>query len=189
MAMTMSNQLTVNIQTNVYAVGEHGHEHLPWPLPADTWLWQSGDRWVAHVGMHYADSWWEGADEADIAARPMYWWRHILDVPESGVLVWNDKDGNEQTMQARARDKYGTIHPEWEAREDEGKPRFKVFIYEHREDEEDGWKFKLFLHDTKYSDSDGYPIDAVAGGNSWAEAFTRAGEMIAEAINTDHCIF
>ena len=43
-------------------------------------------------------------------------------------------------------DRYGTIHPEWEARQAAGKPRFKLFIYEHREDEEPGWKYKLFLH-------------------------------------------
>jgi len=86
-------------------------------------------------------------------------------------------------------DRYGTIHPEWEARQAAGKPRFKLFIYEHREDEEPGWKYKLFLHDTKYSDSDGMPIDAVAHGDSWAEAFITAGEWITEAMHSDTCIF
>jgi hypothetical protein len=90
--------LKVEIDTNVYAVGEHGFDNLPWPLPADTWLWQTGDRWIAHVGLHYADDWWEGSDPADKAAAPMDWCRHILDVPESGTLVWRDKSGNELTM-------------------------------------------------------------------------------------------
>jgi hypothetical protein len=86
-------------------------------------------------------------------------------------------------------DPHGTVHPEWEARQKAGSPRFKVYIYEHAENEEPGWKYKLFLYDHKYQDSDGYPIDAVAGGDSWAESFARAGDMIDQALKSNDCIF
>ena len=92
-------------------------------------------------------------------------------------------------MTPESVDTYGTIHPDCQLRQEENLPRFKVFVYEHNPDEEPGWKYKLFLHDTKYSDSDGMPIDAVAGGDSWQEAFARAGAMIDMALNSDRCIF
>jgi len=184
--MTMSNALTVNIDTNVYAVGEHGLDHLPWPLPADTWLWQSGDRWVAHVGMHYAQDWWDGADEANIAARPMHWWRHILDVPETGLLVWNDKDGKEHTMQARPRDLHGSLNPDWNG---ELQSRFKITVRGYEPEDESDWRYKLDVMDRKYLDSDGLPIYSIAGGRSWADAFARAHDFVVRALNTNNCIF
>lgn len=99
----MSDRLPVNLTTNVYALSDHEHEHLPHPMPADTWLWQSGDIWAAHVGTWYIDSWWEDADPADIAARPERWARHILDVPETGTLRYADALGNEVTVHGSAR--------------------------------------------------------------------------------------
>lgn len=94
----MSDTLEVRIETNVYALSEHGHDTLPYPMPADTWLWQHGDRWVAHVGMWHVEDWWEGADDEDIAARPDNWARHILDVPTTGTLVYLDAEGTEHTV-------------------------------------------------------------------------------------------
>lgn len=75
-----------------YATSEHDRDDLPWPLPADAWFWQTGNRWVAVYSEFHPD-WWEGADPEDIAARPTPWRRPINDVPSTGTLVYNDANG------------------------------------------------------------------------------------------------
>jgi hypothetical protein len=85
----------------------------------------------------------------------------------------------------RTGDTYGTIHPDWP----KVQRRFKLYVIGHEPNEEDGWRYKLRFVDRKYQDSDGFPVDAIAAGNSWAEAFERAGAWAAEALTTDHCIF
>jgi hypothetical protein len=67
--------------------------------------------------------------------------------------------------------------------------RFGVQVIGHEPDEEPGWRYKLRVIDLKYNDSDGYPIDAIAGGDSWPEAFTRAGNMVEQALANERCIF
>lgn len=94
----------VEITTNVYALSEHDIDALPFPMPADTWLWQSGDVWVAQVGMWHVEDWWEGADQKDIDARPERWARHILDVPTTGILRYADAEGNEISVAAEPGD-------------------------------------------------------------------------------------
>jgi hypothetical protein len=91
--------MIVTIETNVYAIDEHDHPSLPYPMPADSWMWQRGDRWVAVVGTWHED-WWEGADPEDIEARPVNWCRHILDVPTTGTLTYLDAQGNEHSEHA-----------------------------------------------------------------------------------------
>jgi hypothetical protein len=84
-----------------------------------------------------------------------------------------------------ARDPYGSERAAF----DPSRSRFAIYVVGHEPDEEDGWRYKLSVIDYKYNDSDAYPIDAIAGGNSWAEAFARAAEMIEYALAADHCIF
>jgi hypothetical protein len=69
------------------------------------------------------------------------------------------------------------------------KRRFRIDIHEHDEEDSDGWKYKLLLTDRKYNDSDGLPIQAVAHGNSWPEAFACAAEFVEQAIASNNCIF
>lgn len=88
----------------IYAVDEHDRPDLPWPVPATHWFWQHGDRWVAVVGDWHED-WWEGSDPADIAARPDPWRYPINETPgRSGLLVYLDAEGNEQSHRL-------TVHP------------------------------------------------------------------------------
>jgi hypothetical protein len=82
-----------------YAVDEHDIPDAPWPVQADSWLWQAGNRWVATIASWHED-WWEGADPEDLAGRPDKWQRPIYDVPESGTLVFNDIDGNDSEIEA-----------------------------------------------------------------------------------------
>lgn len=57
-------------------------------------------------------------------------------------------------------------------------PRFTIEVIGHEPGEEDGWRYKLRFIDHAYLDSDGFPMDAIAAGNSWAEAFATAGQWI-----------
>ena len=103
------------ILPGVWALSEHGHDSLPYPMPADTWLWQWGDRWIAHVGAWHTETWWEGASEEDLDARPTHWSRHILDIPKFGALCYIDDHGREVTVDASAFDSFrlsleGIIH-------------------------------------------------------------------------------
>jgi hypothetical protein len=82
-------------------------------------------------------------------------------------------------------DPYGTPHPTFNVNE----PRFCIWVQTHDESEEDGWHYQLEVVDKKYQDSDGFPISSIAGGNSWSEAFNKAGEWVQRALVTDHCIF
>lgn len=89
----------------IYAVDEHDREDLPWPVIADHWFWQTGDRWVAVVADWHED-WWEGSDPADIAARPEPWRYPIGETPgRSGWLVFNDAHGSERTLKLTIPDK------------------------------------------------------------------------------------
>jgi hypothetical protein len=82
-------------------------------------------------------------------------------------------------------DLYGTVNPAFH----EGMKRFKIYYKRPELDEEPGWRYKLEVIDNKYLDSDGFPINAIAGGNNYNEAFERAKAMTEQALNTDHCIF
>ena len=82
-------------------------------------------------------------------------------------------------------DPYGTPHPEY----DPTKPRFSIYVREVRTDAPPEWTHELMLVDRKYQDSDGFPIDAVAAGRSWNEAFALAGQWIDEALDSERCIF
>lgn len=79
-------------------------------------------------------------------------------------------------------DPYGT------PREHTGR-RFDVNVIGHEPDEEQGWRYKLQLVDRAYNDSDRYPIDAIAHGDTWEEAFACAIDWIERALDADHCIF
>jgi hypothetical protein len=89
----------------------------------------------------------------------------------------------------RTGDPYGTIHPEWKPRIGIGKPRFSLYVREVRTDTPPEYSHELMLVDRKYQDSDGFPIDAIASGASWVEAFKLAGEWVDQALSTDRCIF
>lgn len=91
----------------------------------------------------------------------------------------------ENRPMATTTDPYGTLHPDY----DEAEARFRIYVQRYDKVEEDGWHYKLTFIDRKYQDSDGLPIDAVCAGNSWTEAFAKAGEWIERALATDHCIF
>jgi hypothetical protein len=87
---------------------------------------------------------------------------------------------------ARTGDRYGTIHPDWKPGET---TRFRIYVREIRTDNPPDQTHELTFVDRKYSDSDGYPIDAIASGGSWAEAFALAATWVDQALSTDHCIF
>lgn len=82
-------------------------------------------------------------------------------------------------------DPYGTPHPSY----DPSRPRFRLYVDAHEPGEEPGWTHKLRLVDRKFQDSDGYPIDAVAAGDSWPEAFETAGRFMDEALRSEACVF
>jgi len=82
-------------------------------------------------------------------------------------------------------DPYGTPHPDY----DPARPRFVIYVGSHDPDDEPGWTHKLCVVDNRYQDSEGFPIDSIAAGDSWAEAFVRAGEFVCRALDSDQCIF
>jgi hypothetical protein len=82
-------------------------------------------------------------------------------------------------------DLYGTPRPEY----DPSTPRFRVFVHSHDADDEPEWQYKLLVVDRAYRDSEGYPIDAIAGGESWHAAYLRAADMIDQALASPTCIF
>lgn len=82
-------------------------------------------------------------------------------------------------------DPYGTLHPSYK----EGETRFKILVREVRTDTPPEWSHELMFIDRKYQDSEGFPVDAVAAGRTWADAFAQAGRWVDEALATDHCIF
>lgn len=92
MARAAINEIGDAWHETCFAVSEHARDDLPERLPADEWFWASGDRWVA-VYSEFHDDWWEGADPADLAARPDPWRRPIDEVPESGTTVYRNWDG------------------------------------------------------------------------------------------------
>lgn len=55
-------------------------------IPADRWMAQMGDRWVAVAPFETAESWFE-AEHLDFAAQLV---RPLADIPQSGTLVWRD---------------------------------------------------------------------------------------------------
>lgn len=59
---------------------------------ADEWFWSAGDHWMAVVAEWEADVWWEGAD-GGARQRPDPWRRPIDDLPDTGSLLWQDRDG------------------------------------------------------------------------------------------------
>lgn len=67
--------------------------------------------------------------------------------------------------------------------------RFVIHVKEHDPRDEPGWTYKLLLTDRAYVDSDGYPIDAIAAGDSWPEAFACAGLFVEDALHSPVCIF
>ena len=83
-------------------------------------------------------------------------------------------------------DLHGTLHQDFDP---EKEKRFVIVVDGHEPDEEDGWRYKLRLTDRKYNDSDGMCIQAIAAGNSWAEAFHTAGQFVEQALASDECIF
>jgi hypothetical protein len=82
-------------------------------------------------------------------------------------------------------DPHGTLNPRYDAE----RARFRLVVQEHDAAEESGWTHKLLLIDYRYLNSDGYPIDAIAAGNTWQEAFSSAAHMVESALAADHCIF
>lgn len=85
----------------------------------------------------------------------------------------------------RTGDPYGTPNPKY----NEDMPRFQIIVRGYESEDDPDWQYKLHFIDHKYQDSDGMPIDAVAAGNCWEDAFATAGEWMDRALNTDHCIF
>lgn len=67
--------------------------------------------------------------------------------------------------------------------------RFLVGAPRHDPEDEAGWTHKLHVIDRAYCDSDGYPIEAVAAGDTWEEAFKTAGYFIDEALASKECVF
>lgn len=61
---------------------------------ATDWFWHSsgGGMWVAVVGEHEIEKWWDGGKPPPEA--PEQWRRPIYLWPESGVLHWRDKNGD-----------------------------------------------------------------------------------------------
>lgn len=86
-------------------------------------------------------------------------------------------------------DPNGTIHPDWQLRQEENLPRFVIYVHGVDQGDEAEWTHKLQLNDRKYQDSDGYEICAIAAGSTWTEAFAQAGKFIDEALASDRCIF
>lgn len=82
-------------------------------------------------------------------------------------------------------DPYGTPHPAY----DPSKPRFRVYVDRVDSGDEPDWRHKLRFIDRMYQDSDGYPVEAVAAGDSWPEAYATAGHFIAAALTSDRCVF
>lgn len=80
--------------TTIYAVP--GYDSGGGLNPADHWFWQSGNRWMAVVAEASTD-WWEGADPADVNARPLLWRLPITEWPTTGSLIYRDASGNEVT--------------------------------------------------------------------------------------------
>jgi hypothetical protein len=84
-------------------------------------------------------------------------------------------------------DTHGTPHPHY----NEAVARFRVYLpfKAHDPSEEPGWTYQLRVVDRKYQDSDGFPIEAVAGGDSWEEAYATAARYIESALASEVCIF
>lgn len=82
----------------------------------------------------------------------------------------------------RTGDTYGTPRPYTGT-------RFRVFTHSHDPDDEPSWRHKLMVVDRAFQCSEGYPVDAIAGGRSWADAFVRAASMIREALDSKTCVF
>jgi hypothetical protein len=60
-------------------------------VPADRWMAQTGDRWVAVAPFETAESWFE-KEHLDLAPHLI---RPINDIPPSGTLVWRDLESGE----------------------------------------------------------------------------------------------
>lgn len=80
----------------------------------------------------------------------------------------------------------GRLNPAWTEGDS---PRFVVYIHDHREAEEIGWHYQLLVVDLKYLGDEPYPIDSIAHGDSWDEAFECAGHYIERALASDTNIF
>jgi hypothetical protein len=63
-------------------------DHL---VPADRWMAQTGDRWVAVAPFETAESWFE-EEHLDFAPQLI---RPLGDIPPSGTLVWRDLESGE----------------------------------------------------------------------------------------------
>jgi hypothetical protein len=87
--------------TVYFAADDHDRPDLPdWPLPADVWVWSTGDRWVATIAGFHADDWWEGSDDEDREGRPDPWYLPISERPTSGSLEYTDRGGNLVVVEA-----------------------------------------------------------------------------------------
>lgn len=82
-------------------------------------------------------------------------------------------------------DTHGTLNPAY----DESRARFRLYVQAVEPDEEPDWTHKVLVMDHKYLDSEGFPIDTIAGGDTWKRAFVVAAEMVERALNSDTCIF
>lgn len=97
-----------------------------------------------------------------------------------------NQGGKDPAVRNRTGDPYGTERSMF----DPNARRFQVLVDGHEPDEEPDWRYKLRVIDLKYNDSDGYPIEAIAGGDSWDAAFKRAAYLVEHALaTTDQCVF
>jgi hypothetical protein len=68
-------------------------DHL---VPADRWMAQTGNRWMAVAPFESAESWFEG-EYLDFAPQLV---RPINDIPPSGTLVWRDLEAGQVEVSA-----------------------------------------------------------------------------------------
>ncbi len=82
-------------------------------------------------------------------------------------------------------DPHGSLNPDWHP----NTSRFTLHLQPEEPTEEYGWRYKITVVDLKYLDSDSYPIDSIASGNNWQEAFSSAAHMVETALASDRCVF
>lgn len=68
--------------------------------------------------------------------------------------------------------------------------RFKIKVRGYEPEDEPDWQYKLVLIDHKYLDCDHHPVDAIAAGYNWEEAYKTAADFIEAALaDNERCVF
>lgn len=90
------------------------------------------------------------------------------------------------TLRLHHVDLAGQRNPKFSGQTEE---RFEYHFHSFDPHDEPDWRYKIEVIDKAWLDSDGLPSSAIAGGNSYGAAMTRAGQMIEQAINSDTATF